>query len=219
MMYIFPRQFGLHNAFTSQVNPLKTAQKFQDYTLREEEITLAFPTDPDQKNSRLPKIPKRLRGDAEHLVQRLQILHSRCSYLELLKHYCPCPFDKPSRARKQRSGKVITSTQRNSRSQTAKNKGNQRFQVSRRSIMKQPQASQYPQLPQYKSLVDLAIPSSQVSVYCQAVLAKIIPDHFWGEGEVQSHNKATIMGKIDHFVKLRRFETMSLHEIYQDLKV
>jgi telomerase reverse transcriptase len=33
MMYMFPRQFGLHNVFTSQVDHTQTAQKFQDYTL------------------------------------------------------------------------------------------------------------------------------------------------------------------------------------------
>lgn len=33
------------------------------------------------------------------------------------------------------------------------------------------------------------------------------------------HNKAIVMKKVDRFIKMRRFETMSLHEVAQDLKV
>lgn len=85
MMYLFPRQFGLHNAFTSVVDHTQTSQRFQDYTLREEEI--------QQKYKGLSpghvSIPKRLRGAPFHLVEKMQILHRRCSYSALLKHYCP----------------------------------------------------------------------------------------------------------------------------------
>lgn len=90
MMYIFPRQFGLHNAFTSHVDSTKTAQKFQDYTLREEEIFAKFPKVSAEDSQRLHvHVPKRLRGKAEHLVQRLQTFHARCSYAKLLEHHCP----------------------------------------------------------------------------------------------------------------------------------
>jgi telomerase reverse transcriptase len=88
MMYIFPRQFGLHNVFTSTVNRQQTAQKFQDYTLREEEIKSKFP--PREAGAKSHRhVPKRLRGKTMHLVQRLQVLHARCSYAEMLHHYCP----------------------------------------------------------------------------------------------------------------------------------
>ncbi|KAJ4394591.1 Telomerase reverse transcriptase [Gnomoniopsis smithogilvyi] len=90
MMYIFPRQFGLHNAFTSHVDPTKTAQKFQDYTLREEEIFAKFSANCAESSQRLDvRVPKRLRGKAEHLVQRLQTFHARCSYAKLMEHHCP----------------------------------------------------------------------------------------------------------------------------------
>ncbi|TKA71880.1 hypothetical protein B0A55_06334 [Friedmanniomyces simplex] len=39
--YLFPRQFGLHNVFTSDVDPADTALQFKDYTLREKEIAAA----------------------------------------------------------------------------------------------------------------------------------------------------------------------------------
>jgi telomerase reverse transcriptase len=86
MMYIFPRQFGLHNVFTSEVDSQKTVQPFMDYTLREDEISKKYPSHSP------PKIPKRLRGKATELVKKMQVLHSRCSYKELIEYYCPVGF-------------------------------------------------------------------------------------------------------------------------------
>lgn len=89
MMYMFPRQFGLHNVFTSAVERPKTAQKFPDYTLREEEIANKFGKGGDAPSHILTRVPKRLRGSPTRLVERLQILHGRCSYSQLLRHHCP----------------------------------------------------------------------------------------------------------------------------------
>jgi len=87
MQYIFPRQFGLHNVFTSTTDSKETSQAFKDYTLREEEIAK---TDRPRKIMKLStaQLPKRLRGRAFELIQHLQILHKRCSYTQLLAHYC-----------------------------------------------------------------------------------------------------------------------------------
>ena len=92
MMYIFPRQFGLHNVFTSEVDRRQTTHKFLDYTLRDEEISKKFSRTEDDANSLKVRLPKRLKGKAMDLVRKLQILHSRCPYFELLKHYCPVRF-------------------------------------------------------------------------------------------------------------------------------
>lgn len=90
MKYIFPRQFGLHNVFTSTTDSKETAQQFKDYTLREEEIARndVPRTIADLSTSHLPK---RLRGKPFKLLQRLQKLHIRCSYKQLLDYYCPVP--------------------------------------------------------------------------------------------------------------------------------
>ncbi len=94
-MYMFPRQFGLHNAFTSKVDPKDTVQPFKDYTLRAQEIALKFgdQSERDVKTSSTKEtkrfIPKRLRGSVERLVRKMQKLHARCAYTELLKYYCP----------------------------------------------------------------------------------------------------------------------------------
>lgn len=219
MMYMFPRQFGLHNVFTSPVDVSKTAQKFHDYTLREEEITPFFLPKAGEEPVQLPKLPKRLRGGPERLIERLQTRHSRCSYVELLKHYCPCAFDKPARPRKPKSRKeVISSTMRNmpqvNPSATQQHSRNTPEKQTRKVA-----STQVPDVLDYSALVDLATPTSHVSAFCQAVLSKIIPDQFWGVEEAQKHNKAMVMRKVDHFIKLRRFETVSLHEMLQGVKV
>ena len=92
MKHIFPRQFNLHNVFTSSVDGRETSQAFKDYTLREEEIALTVRRGRSKLGNNMTKssasIPRRLRGSPLDLVAKLQRLHSRCSYVELLKHYC-----------------------------------------------------------------------------------------------------------------------------------
>jgi telomerase reverse transcriptase len=82
MLYIFPRQFGMHNVFTAEVDSKETVQPFTDYTLREDEIHAQFSSEVSVK------VPKRLRGKALELVKKLQIQHSRCPYKILLEYYC-----------------------------------------------------------------------------------------------------------------------------------
>lgn len=71
----------------------------------------------------------------------------------------------------------------------------------------------------HPSLTELAVPVSSVSAFCQAALLKIIPHEFYGLGDVQQHNCKTFSRNVDRFIKLRRFETISLHEVMQGLKV
>lgn len=96
MKYIFPRQFGLHNVFTSKVDTRETSMPFKDYTLREKEIQQFIikqngkkGTSTDQVEKWKSHLPKRLRGETVALINKLRILNQRCSYFELLRHYCP----------------------------------------------------------------------------------------------------------------------------------
>lgn len=96
MRHVFPRQFGLHNVFTSKVDTRETAMSFKDYTLREKEIHQSMCRElSDNVGSEehvlkwKSHIPKRLRGDTVALVNKLRRLNQRCSYMELLRHYCP----------------------------------------------------------------------------------------------------------------------------------
>ena len=103
MKYIFPRQFGLHNVFMSTVDTRETVQPFKDYTLREQEIALAV----RQKQAKggviarngvqsKEQLPKRLRGLPLEMIRKLQKLHARCPYYEMLKHYCPVEVGTPA---------------------------------------------------------------------------------------------------------------------------
>jgi hypothetical protein len=94
--YIFPRQYGLHNVFTSKVDSRETAMPLKDYTLREKEIHQHMCRELGDKMNNTEEIakwklrvPKRLRGDLFLLVEKLRILNQRCSYTEMLRHYCP----------------------------------------------------------------------------------------------------------------------------------
>ncbi|PVH95994.1 hypothetical protein DM02DRAFT_132437 [Periconia macrospinosa] len=96
MRHIFPRQYGLHNVFTSKVDKRETSMAFKDYTLREKEIYAAMSRElgenvnnPAQVARWKARVPKRLRGEAIALVEQMRKLNKRCSYVELLRHYCP----------------------------------------------------------------------------------------------------------------------------------
>jgi telomerase reverse transcriptase len=91
MMYIFPREFGLHNVFTSSVDPRETVQQLKDYTLREEEIASKSGVTSKQNTGSKIRVPRRLRGKALKLVRKLRMSHTLCSYNKLLNHYCPSP--------------------------------------------------------------------------------------------------------------------------------
>lgn len=77
-----------------------------------------------------------------------------------------------------------------------------------------PPAASLPEL-KCTSLTELATPASSVSAFCQAVISKVIPDGFWGEKQ----NKSCFLKKVHHFIHLRRFESMCLHEVMQGMKV
>ena len=96
MRYIFPRQYGLHNVFTSKVDPRETAMPLKDYTLREKEIHQSMCRDLGHKvhdANEVAKwklrVPKRLRGELISMINKFRILNQRCSYTEMLRHYCP----------------------------------------------------------------------------------------------------------------------------------
>ncbi|KAL2046145.1 hypothetical protein N7G274_001592 [Stereocaulon virgatum] len=196
MKYIFPKQFGLHNVFTSIVDTSETVQPFKDYTLREQEISQIARRAMSKTNASgngfgvvKQRLPKRLRGKTFNLVRDLQKYHSRCSYHELFKHYCP---------------RRMCTTRDRTEAYTTKS-------ISP-GTAPQPEASK-------PSFFALATPHSNVSAFCRAVLSILIPNDFWGNGDQGQTNKVALMQHVDRFVRLRRFENMSLHVVYQGLKL
>ena len=217
MMYMFPRQFGLHNVFTSVVDRKQTAQKFQDYTLREDEIKQKFTVMEGDIRVFYPHVPKRLRGATQNLVQRLQVLHARCSYAEMLQHYCPVGEAYPTHVSNADSMQVqeqiqIGNTPRQTAVKASQSKNSKAKKKSKTSADPTP-------ILHFESLVELATPVASISAFCQAVLRKIIPADFWGAGDARERNREVFLKNVDHFLRLRRFESMSLHEAAQGIKV
>ncbi|CAK7222169.1 Telomerase reverse transcriptase [Sporothrix eucalyptigena] len=68
-------------------------------------------------------------------------------------------------------------------------------------------------------LINLATPLPQVSAFCRAVIHKVVPDDFWGTGEAGANNKASVLKKVDMFVRLQRHENINLHGVLQGLKI
>ena len=195
MKYIFPRQFHLHNVFTSKVDPRETAQKFKDYTLREEEILAQEP----KLKAKTPhavkiedRLPRRLRGHVLSLVQQLQKRSRRCSVSLLLLHHCSAFLDLDST-------KQTTSSQKALRAASLPRMGDVSAPVD--------------------SVIDLATSSAHVSAFCRSVISCLVPDRLWGIGSAGQQNKSQIMRQVDGFVKLRRFEILSLHAVLQNIKV
>lgn len=62
---------------------------------------------------------------------------------------------------------------------------------------------------------DLASPVAHVSAFCRAVVMNVVPIGFWGDEQ----NKRIIMHTIDRFIQMRRFESLTLHQVIQKLKV
>lgn len=79
-MYMFPRQFGLRNVFVSTADHNVRTDHFESQAFREGDFFM---------DGRSSKVPKRLYGAALDLVRALRVRHIRCSYAEVLRHYCP----------------------------------------------------------------------------------------------------------------------------------
>jgi len=86
MQHIFPRQFALTNAFTS-TDTRGQAQSF-NHSFGHQPMQNKYLGQSESGQVEVRKIPKRLRGKPVELVKQLQDRHKRCSYAELLRHYC-----------------------------------------------------------------------------------------------------------------------------------
>ena len=205
LMYMFPRQFGLHNAFTSVLDTRETVQPFKDYTVREEEIQVRL-----KKHPKI-RLPKRLRGETLKLVQKLQVLHQRCPYDALLKYHCT--------RQEEETFPSSCHTSQNTTSSFEGFKTQKPLSLPTPNPAQPPEPTEYEARPKRLNVIDHATPVAKVSVFCRSVLSRIIPDGFWGIEEDQAHNKQLFLNNVDRFVKLRRFESMSLHDVMHSMKI
>lgn len=178
LKYVFPRVFGLHNVFTSIVDRSATTAQFMDYTMREAEIaeqekqkqTMKIRGEASNKGASADKVPRRLRGVLP-LIKRLQKLHAKCAYKEILFKHCPV----------------------------------------------EPVPDSYD--PKTFDMTTLSTSPESVSSFVQSVFRHILPHELFGQGQDGVLNLESVMHQVDVFIKLRRFETLSLHTVVQGIKV
>lgn len=212
-MHIFPRQFGLQNVFTPSADRGEVPRPLHNFDVREKEIVAKYGDQNLQgKDFRVP-IPKRLRGMPLDLVEKMRMLHRKCVYPALLNHYCPERNQDPA---PEVDASVNVPSDIAKGSETPPDDGERTLPQTSQVIRARKNASG-PASP--APLVQLATPLHQVSAFCRAVFQKVVPDDFWGSGDVQAHNKAEFLKKIDSFVRLQRYEKLTLHTLLQGLKV
>ena len=68
------------------------------------------------------------------------------------------------------------------------------------------------------SFLPHSTPPEMVSMFCRSVIARLLPQNALGTASDGVHNLQIIMQRIDQFVKLRRFETLSLHQVMQGIR-
>ncbi|KAI5804216.1 hypothetical protein DFH27DRAFT_554881 [Peziza echinospora] len=254
LQYIFPRQFGLHNVFTSAVDKIETSHRFKDYTTREDEIQRKTRRGREGGvySYRPLKVPRRLAGErVRSLVEGLRRGNEKCGYWALVRYYCPswlCDEGaKDPRLRLPGPEKALFSS-----SCVSEGIATQAYNLPSGSSSARPARTTAAQIPTQKpttttstkttttkttnppdpapptnsieqliskpvkqSFTDHATSVGEVSAFVAAVIRTVIPREFFGGEE----NRRTIMRSVERFVRLRRFETLSLHDVLQGLKV
>lgn len=203
MKYIFPRQFRLHNVFTSTTDRRETTQTFKDYTVRDAELS-GISSQPRTH------VPRRLRGKARLLAHKLRQLHHRCSYEQLMYHFCPTPFSS-TRASPLAVTKQPSLFEQRTLFHTQVSHSPLDSVITQHSTAQNGCAD--------SSYLPYTTSPHQVSAFCRSVLFRIIPQDFFGSGSERSSNWKKVMGHVDRFVHMRKFETTSLHELCQGVKL
>ncbi|KAJ5915547.1 hypothetical protein N7466_011480 [Penicillium verhagenii] len=227
MMYIFARQFGLRSVFVPTEDRNEQFLS-HGHAFREDEI---FARDDGAK------LPKRLRGQAVELTQQLRTRQARCSYEQLLKHYCPTepngPWKLQSSSTPMDNGEPGTEPGSSIEENLITQLKLKSPEVTKNGVLgpisnptehiKVPgvdDLTRESRVPKPKlTLTDYATPASSVSAFCRAVLLRLIPLKFFGDGSDGLFNRRAIMKHIDSFIKMRRFESPSLHEVCTGLKI
>jgi telomerase reverse transcriptase len=68
-------------------------------------------------------------------------------------------------------------------------------------------------------IADLATPGTAVSAFVRSAISRLIPTEAWGTGDIGKSNASWFLLNVDNFVQRRKFESMTLHEIIQGLKI
>ncbi|KAI9042294.1 telomerase reverse transcriptase [Aspergillus affinis] len=228
MKYVFPKHFGLRNVFNSSGTSFSIKASREEEIARRENQRQAKAQNSKRSYTysqgepgQSPRIPKRLRGKLVELVRQLQIRQRHCSYWQLLQYYCPLESSGPRKfdtidiqnvsqdLESSASGNLITQPAGPGGVLTpTAAQTNQEFQTPKNNLSK-------PKL----NLMDYATPSSSVSAFCRAVLRQLFSPQWYGAGQQGNINQNIVLNHVDRFVRMRRSETLSIHEICKGIKV
>ena len=201
LKHIFPRQFGLHNVFSSEIDKKVTTQPFLDYIYREDEINA---------QCRHPKtwMPRRLRGACLQLAVSIRRRHARCAYAQLLRHYCALGPQKTSTNKSIDQTAIMQSGSTGLVTQSDRSASLQKASV--RSTGAQGSS---------QSFLSYATPTKNVVNFCKAVMRALLPVSAFGNGSNSEHNWTIFMRHLESFVRMRRFESTTLHRICQGIRI
>ncbi|BGP25246.1 Telomerase reverse transcriptase [Rhodotorula toruloides] len=198
--YIFPRQFGLHNAFTSP-KPRTSLEVLPDYLDRELEI----------KKLGSSKTPSRLKIVLPHL-ERLALLSRRCNLRKVLDKRCLSKVNHKSLSQDERS--AVLELMGEMRTQVSR--GEVSVDISHTSLVIPHGRTQANEQARSKpKLAEFACSLHEVDLYVQEVVREVIPKAFWGSDQ----NFKLVQKHISSFLALRRHETTSLHALLQGMVV
>ncbi|GAA5915420.1 hypothetical protein JCM6882_001418 [Rhodosporidiobolus microsporus] len=197
--YVFPRQFGLHNSFTFP--KARSFEVLPDYLDRELEI----------KKLGAVKTPTRLKPALEHLT-RLAVLSQRCNYRKMLDRHCRSRMTHKRLEADEKSAVLdLVSEPR-----TQASRANASFGVSQASLVRphnQTQANE--QVDKKPKLAEYACSFYEVESYVLNVVEQVIPRALWGS----TANAKLIKSHVSSFIRLRRFESTSLHALLQGFAI
>ena len=221
LKHIFPKQFGLSNVLTSGTwVGTNREDEIENLTLR---------------NGRRAPVPKRLQDSVITLAAKLQKLQSQCPYHILLRYYCPIfvrlllifcagilftniaesiqQCDQGAQERRFKPPLIPKPAAPTGHSSLVAQVGG----PASTDILNDLNVTTHTSaLPLTKvSSTEHASSVGEVSAFVLSVIKRVIPRALFGGVE----NQKSIMGSINRFIRLRRFESLSLHDVMQGLKV
>lgn len=200
--YIFPRQFNLRNPFTS---PKLAWGAVEDYEDREAEIAKLGPV----------KTPKRLKPALE-LAKRMIHLEGKCRYRKLLDRYCPRKASRKGPIPVPDGRPIPVSSDITPEPRTQLSRSEISIEVSHRSQIFPHGAKEARAKVRAKpSFSDYSCSPYEVKSFVRSVVREVIPRDFWGSDS----NAKVVLSHISALLRLRRYETLSVHALLQNFCV
>ncbi|KAK6536115.1 hypothetical protein TWF281_000361 [Arthrobotrys megalospora] len=177
-------------------------------------------------------LPQRFRGGILHLVGELVRLQRRCKYHPLLQHYCPSsvidtsipdprprvPAPPPPSTQVSPMASMRFKTQVSNRRTSGGSRSKRTSLQGTAPITPLKKENSGEIGPQDPMLLYVA-GSHSVYTFIRAVMSNIVPLAFWGSGKSALKNRDVFFSHLEKFVKLRRYESLSLHDVMQGLKL